>query len=105
SIRPHFASLLIRCNPCTQSVYEVRSLFFLPRGPEDDGGLAGDSPVVVLRVKRGRAGAAIAAVLARPLYLPQAARRRRQQRFRGGIEVQVAAEIHHQQTVVRASGG
>ena len=66
--------------------------------PQHDGSFGRQVPAVIAFDRRGTA-AAIARILARPEQLPDTGGGRRQEGFRRGIEVQITAEIDHQQSI------
>src|SRR5262249_4932861 len=65
--------------------------------------LSGDAPVF-FRVQRGRAAAAVANRFSGQEDIRHLALGRGKERLRGRIEVQIAAKIHEQQTVVAIRG-
>src|SRR5205807_2229561 len=59
---------------------------------EDQGRFPGEPPVR-FGVRRGRPAAAVPRILARPPYRPPFAAGRGQERLRGGVQVEVPAEV------------
>ena len=69
------------------------------RRAQDDCRLAGDDPVL-LRFQRRGTVPSIARILARPKVRPLPPGQRGKERFGGRIEIQIAAEIDHQEAIL-----
>src|SRR5687768_14206912 len=72
----------------------------LLNGLEDDGGVSANRPPVISQ-HRGRAGAAVLRVFARPSHLPYVSVRRRQERFRKRSGDEIRSEVDPQQPLLR----